>query len=591
MLNRRWLSTVAGVAAAAALAGTAFANEPVTLHATIIRTVTPVTTAPLRDLQYVNLPSIMRRIIGDQHFSQHQINQLYEELVNAGYLRPAEKSTILNRTIKPAMSEAPQVHDSVVQSKLFLPQPNSITAGVSFAGIGISGGDSIGCAPPDTDMAVGDDYVVEIVNLCSGAGAGAFKVWDKSGNVVQSTTSLAGLWTSGSGCDMGNGDNVVLYDQLAHRWILSQFNNAITGECVAVSTTSDPTGSYYLYNFVIDPTGFTDYPKIGKWIVGDPRHDAYFVTDNDFTNNDVYVNFTALERDQMLLGNAAQEIVINGPSTNGGGLDYSALPADLDGSTLPPSNVPGLFANYVSPYLFGGSTPYALATWAMNVNWSTPSATLYGPRLVAVAPFNDGICNQSRACIPQPGGSNLDALGDRLMFRLAYRHFASIHRQILVVNQAVGTGGAPSSPPAGIRWYQLIASDAGPGSWTVWQQGTYLPNDGNSRWMGSIAMDKKGNAGMAFSMSSASLDPSVAFTGQNVAAARARSNVMDAGETMMVTGGGVQSGTGNRWGDYSSIMTDPADDCTFWAADEYISATGSFHWSTYLGSFKFNNCN
>lgn len=586
-MNIRRRIVIAG--AVAAIAATAFAGRPATFT---VRSVTPVRTPPIRDLQNVGSQAAAQGMVGNRFSVQQQLDLLRGRLIRSGFLAPGgQKFTIPLLRKTPAMSKAPRVRDPVVQSDFLGPQPNKITAGVGFPGIGASDtpADSIGCAPPDTDAAVGSGYVVEIVNLCD-TGVGEFKVWDTSGNVVQGTTSLAGLWSSGT-CTSGNGDNQVMYDQVANRWILSQFNGSITGICVAVSQTSDPTGAYYLYDFVIDPNGFTDYPKIGKWPVGNANKDAYFVTDNDFVGGDVYVNFTALERDQMLLGNTAQEIVINGPSTNGGGLDYSALPADLDGSVLPPALDPGLFANYVSPYLFGSGTPYALAMWGMTVNWSKPSGHLYGPLLVQVASFNDGICNYSRACIPQPSpGEGLDSLGDRLMFRLAYRHLTTVNRQVLVVNQTVGTGAPPSSTPAGIRWYQLLAPDNAPGPWVVWQQGTYMPADGTSRWMGSIAMDGKGNSGMAFSESSSSLDPSMAFTGQTVASALARSNLMNAGETVAVTGSGVQESTSNRWGDYSSIVTDPGDDCTFWAADEYISSTGSFNWSTYIASFKFNSC-
>ncbi|MGH3557494.1 MAG: carboxypeptidase regulatory-like domain-containing protein [Mycobacterium sp.] len=364
---------------------------------------------------------------------------------------------------------------------------------------------------------------------------------------------------------------------------MEQFNNAITGICVAVSQTSDPTGSYYLYNFVIDATGFTDYPKMSVW------PDAYYVSTNDFANV-FHVNFTALDRAQMLAGQPAQQVVINSPGGNSD-LAYSVLPADLDGMTPPPDGDPGIFTNFISPYLDGGST-YALGMWQMTVDWNNPAnSTLAGPTEITVDPFNDGICNLSRACIPQPSpataGDYVDSLGDRLMFRLAYRNFGD--HQALVVNHTVGTGGAPSAPPAGIRWYELDApagaTDAS--DWTVAQQGTYLPNDGNSRWMGSIAMDQSGNIGLGYSMSSTSLDPSAAFTGQNVGGP---SGVMDAGETVSVTGSGVQEGTGNRWGDYSAMSLDPTDDCTFWTSQEYISATGSFHWSTNISSFKFDNC-
>ena len=580
-MSKRWLGAIAGVAAAAALSGMAFANAPTVQHVKTARTVVPVKTMALRDMRNLDLPAVMRRIVGNKYFTRQQLEQLRQKLVDSGYLKPAASPyTIPLRRIPHVGGVVSNAVDQHIQTQIG--QHNNFTAGTGFVGIGISGGDTIGCAPPDTNAAVGSGYVVEIVNLCN-TGVGEFKVWDTSGNVVLGTTSLSGLWSSGE-CASGNGDNQVTYDQFAHRWILSQFNGSITGICMAVSQTSDPTGAYYLYDVVIDPSGFTDYPKTGLWVTGDDNSDAYFITTNDFAAT-FADSFTAVQRSAMLAGNPAE--VINAFDTSN--LAGGALPADIDGMNMAPAGDPGLFANFSSPYLAG--TGYQLNFWQMSVDWGAGTGTLTGPTALTVGTFNDGICGLSRSCIPQPsGGEGLDSLGDRLMFRLAYRNGNShTSDQILVVNHTVGTGAAPSSPPAGIEWYQLDAPSGSTnvGDWSVAQQGTYMPADGNSRWMGSIAMDQVGNLGMGFTESSSSLNPSVAVTGQNYGAP---SGVMDAGETMLVTGGGVQQSTSNRWGDYSSIMTDPADDCTFWTAQEYMSETGSFHWSTYIGSFKFDSC-
>src|SRR5438105_13432354 len=68
-----------------------------------------------------------------------------------------------------------------------------------------------------------------------------------------------------------------MYDQFTDRWILSQFTTAGPEywNCVAVSTTSDPTGSYYRYAFSTGPN-FPDYPKYGNW------KDSYVITTREF---------------------------------------------------------------------------------------------------------------------------------------------------------------------------------------------------------------------------------------------------------------------------------------------------------------------
>lgn len=541
---KRCCRVISRTALVAALAGVAFANAATTANAVPNANVAPVMSRPLRDLQESpDAPPLQR-----------------------------QPMDVRDSTERPSNSHGPQ--------------PKGITAGVSFAGIGVSGNDDPNCPQPDTDMAVGDDHVVEVVNLCSGDGVAAFRVWDKDGNVVLPTTSLAGMWGAGSGCDTGNGSGGILFDQLADRWILEQINDAKTGICVAVSQTSDPTGQYALYNFVIDPDGNIDYPRLGLW------PDAYYVTTNDWVE-DFHVNFTALNRAQMLAGQATQMVVRNGIGHNEGGVDYYVLPASLDGTALPPTGSPGIFLDLTSPYLTGEPSPYALDMWRMVVDWTNPDdSTLTGPTETGVDAINDGVCSLwVMTCIPQPfPGYPLHVHDDHLMSRLPYRNLGD--HQALVTNTVVGTGVVPSSPPAGIRWYELNAPAGSTESsdWTVVQQATYLPDDGISRWIGSIAMDHLGNIGLGYSLSGSSLYPSAAYTGHSVGGP---SGTMDAGETVFVAGNGVQEDNGELegyWGRGSAMVVDPADDCTFWTAQEYISETGTYHWSTAIGAFKFDTC-
>jgi hypothetical protein len=184
-------------------------------------------------------------------------------------------------------------------------------------------------------------------------------------------------------------------------------------------------------------------------------------------------------------------------------------------------------------------------------------------------------------CVKQPtGGNQLDSLADRLMFRLAYRNLGS--HESLVVNHSIVSGTS-----GGVRWYEIQNPSGTP---VVAQQSTFAP-DASYRWMGSIAMDQAGDIALGYSVSSASLDPTVRYAGR---LASDPVNTMGS-EVTTVTGGGVQNGsTSNgplsRWGDYSSMTVDPVDDCTFWYTQEYIKTTGSFNWSTRISSFKFPGC-
>lgn len=196
---------------------------------------------------------------------------------------------------------------------------------------------------------------------------------------------------------------------------------------------------------------------------------------------------------------------------------------------------------------------------------------------------------QRQNCIPQKGtDSKLDIGDNRLMYRLAYRNFGT--HQSLVVNHTVNANGV-----AGIRWYEIRVDSKDTA--TIHQQGTYQPNN-NYRWYGSIAMDKMGNIGLGYNVSSKALFPSIRYTGR---LASDRLNTMRSEKTL-IEGMGSQIrppidkrtiGGWNRWDDYTSLAVDPTDDCTFWYTAEYMKATAhllQLRWSTFIGSFKFRNC-
>jgi hypothetical protein len=437
------------------------------------------------------------------------------------------------------------------------------TPGVSFDGVGVGlGSFTPDGAPPDTNGAPGATQYVQWVNT-------SFAVFDKStGALVYGPAAGNTLWQGfGGPCETTNsGDPVVLYDKAAKRWVMTQFSiNQPAGQfyqCVAVSTSSDATGTYrrFAYSF----PGFNDYPKGGVW------PDGYYLTFNMF--NTAGTAFTgsrvcALDRNQMIsVSGTPGAIQCFQLSSTYGGL----LPADLDGATPPPAGAPGYLVS------FDDQNDDGLYLWRFHVDWaSSASSTLTGPTKIPAAPFTPA-CGGG-TCIPQPGtAQRLDSLADRLMFRLAYRNFGS--HESLVVNHSVAVGATAS----GVRWYEV--RDPG-GSPTLFQSGTFSP-DGTSRWMGSIAQDREGNMLLGYSVSSDSARPAIRYTGRLVGDPP---GTMQA-ESTLAAGGGSQTGSLSRWGDYSAMAIDPVDDCTFWYTNEYLKATGSFNWSTRIGSFEFPGC-
>lgn len=438
----------------------------------------------------------------------------------------------------------------------------SATAGWNFDGVGAGfsgpqGAFAVTGVPPDPNGAAGDTQYVQWVNT-------SFAVFSKdTGAVVYGPAPGNSLWLGfGGQCEQQNdGDPIVLFDHIARRWVMSQL--AVSGgtgnyyQCVAVSTTSDATGTYNRYAFSMP--AFNDYPKIAVW------PDAYYMSFNLFTDGSANANFIggyacALDRTSMLVGAAATLQCFQLSSAYGG-----LLPSDLDGSTPPPAG---------SPSYFMAIDTNSLDLWSFHVDFAVPAnSTFIGPTVIPVDAYSQA-CGGA-TCISQPGTrQQLDSLGDRLMHRLAYRNVGRY--ETLVATHSVDNGG-----PAAVRWYELRNPG---GTSTVYQQGTYAP-DATSRWMGSIAMDAVGNIAVGYSASSSTIFPSVAYTGR---LATDPLGTMQA-ESVIMSGAASQTGT-SRWGDYSGMSIDPIDDCTFWYTNEYLQTRGQFNWSTRIASFKFPGC-
>ena len=420
--------------------------------------------------------------------------------------------------------------------------------------------------PPDTNGAVGASQYVQMVNV-------TIAVYSKRDGALQlGPAPIHSLWRGFGGlCENGGesatysdgGDPIVLYDHLADRWLVSQlqFDETFTktAQCIAISTSSDATGSYNRYQFDFG-VNFPDYPKFGIW------PDAYYNTINVFPGRGFAgARACAFDRAAMLAGAAAKAICFQQPPSVS-----SLLPADLDGSTLPPAGAPN--------YLVGLADATHLNLFRFHADFTNPSAsTLSGPVLIEVAGYNE-ICARAVtvACIPEPPpGEKVDGLADRVMFRLAYRNFGD--HEALVVNHTV-LGGALG----GVRWYEIRQPGGTP---TVFQQGTIVDPD-TDFWLGSIAMDAAGNIAVGFNAMSRNDFSSVYVAGRKPSDPRGAMF----GPLRLALGSGVQFNSFKRWGDYSSMTVDPKDDCTFWFTQEYYISSGSFNWATHVGAFKFDNC-
>ena len=440
--------------------------------------------------------------------------------------------------------------------------------------------------PPDPVGDVGPKHYVAMTNL-------TFAVYSKQGRTLFGPADTGALWQGFAvdDCTDPSGDPIVIYDEIADRWILTQFTtrglvdkNQPFFNCVAVSQTDDPTGAYFRYAFTTGQN-FPDYPKYGVMPNG------LFITTREFQGGNELIGIYAINRQQLVAGNPNTQIVgfqLNKPEyLVGDGL----LPADLDGPLHPPAGSPEYIVGSMDDDA-GDHAPFdALNMFHLNVDWSNPAAATFSfVKHVPIAQFDTVYpCGpDARDCLPQPGITNpaqfLDILSyrQRPLWRLQYRNFGT--HESLVTNQAVEA--RPGI--AGVRWWEL----RNPRDAVLHQEGTWAPNDGVHRWMGSVALDRQGNMAVGYSVVNATnVFPGIRYAGRLAGDPLGQ---LSQGEAVMQNGSGVQTTTNSRWGDYTSMNVDPKDGCTFWYINEYYDRSGTVAdprpWQTRIGSFRFPGC-
>jgi uncharacterized repeat protein (TIGR01451 family) len=458
-------------------------------------------------------------------------------------------------------------------------------------------------APPDTVGDVGPNHYVQCVNT-------ACQVFNKNGTAAAPAFLLSTLFASVGGACAGpdDGDPIVLYDPLADRWHLSQFAlpgfpNPPFSECIAVSQTSDPTGAYYVYEYVI-PNGYlNDYPKFGVWPDGYYMTAPLFVAPSlDLAGEGAFV----FNRAKMLVGDPTAEMLFFDLSGIYKGLQR-ILPADVDG-VAPPLGAPQYMVTITADEF--ADVQDGIRMFEVRPDFADPAASTFTEiASLAVAGFDATFTETSGTCSgtipftsrddvdqPPPGncGQRLDAIADRPLQRLAYRNFGT--HESLVFSHAADVNATPPTATtghvSGVRYYELRRTLPA-GAFAVHEQATFSP-DVTNRWMSSAAIDAQGNLAVGYSVSDATTTfPGVRYAGR---LASDPAGGLFQGEATLVAGGRAQTTTGSRWGDYSAMSVDPADECTFWYTQEYYdtvapggcSATAC--WQTRIGSFKFPSC-
>ena len=479
------------------------------------------------------------------------------------------------------------------------PMPSPIQ---NFAGLSrtdaVTGGTAGAGTPPDTNGDVGPNHYIQAVNS-------AYGIYNKTGTRLAAFTenSLFSGGPTGTLCDNNSfGDPIVVYDQLADRWFLTNFAFVPSGgtwappifQCFAVSKTGDPVlGGWWLYAVRIDtgavgqpPIGtLDDYPKFGHWNDGCLYMGANgFSSPTGFFVGPIFASFSksAMESGAALSGSNAALGFIANPST-----PFTLVPSNISGArgnvNLPPTGTPNYFVSE------------SQSAFAFEVRKFTPGAgcgtggTLGAPTNVSQTSY--AVFQGSN--VPQPNvATTLDWIDDRIMQKVQYRRVGAAE-SLWVVHNVEPTSTSTTVRP---QWAQINVT-GGTVATTPVQQQIYAPDTTLWRWMGSIAADHNGNVALGYSRSNGTSPnfPSIAYSGRLVGDPV---NTLPQTEVLLIAGGGSQffncgGAPCRRWGDYSAMSVDATDDCTFWYTNEYYDtqANGNTgNWHTRIGSFMFPTC-
>jgi len=546
----------------------------------VVRLVGPViVSTDLRDLPYIPpAPKTLEQLLGPY---PHRENRSPSGSQTSGLVE-------IESLIKGVLPPVPT-----------MPSPLLTFAGMNAAQVGAM------FPPPDTIGDVGPNHYVQAVN-------DAFRVFDKLGNprtrVTTFNSFFAPLTGTPCGANENGGDPFVFYDQLADRWVITDFaspqpkptptpqpefpgleplGSAPFYECIGVSRTGDPVeGGWYLYALQTDPANpmqFGDYPKFGLWNNPQPGG-AYYFTVNLFlfpAETLDGVRAFALDRGSMLTGGVANAIAFTiTPATLGDAL--SLVPATSRTGSAPPA---GEDEFILAVDLTENVMLTQVKGWLFHVDFVTPANSRLGvganhaPNALITV---NGFRNAPGALVPQPGTvQKLSTLGDRIMTPVVYQNRSGTESL-----WAAQTVFLTSDGPTGIRWYQFVVTGGNFPATPVQQQDWSNGNDGLWRWMPSTAVDANGNMAIGYSVSSPSIFPGIRYAGRR---ATDPLNDLSQGEAIMTNGGGSQTLAVGRWGDYTMTTIDPSDGLSFWHTNEYYPATSPNAWFTRVGKFQFGN--
>jgi len=397
--------------------------------------------------------------------------------------------------------------------------------------------------PPDTQLAAGPTTLMELVNSIG-------RVFNKSGGGVTGTFSL-GTWF-GLSSAYEAGDPRVLFDHLTQRWYATVmgFDPTAGGSKVvlAVSTSSNPAGTWRRYVVYSSSTLLCDQPKLGyssdKFLIGCTAFNVNIAPPNDFIGGVLIV----ASKTQALAGQTVT-IGLTSPDINLGGL-------------VPAQNMQSGKPAYI---VFNESTAAGLITITGD------PATGLGN---VVPTLNNILMTSTSPPVnaPQLGAtSQIDTGDDRFMSAVLQggKLWTSAGAQCIPSGDTVNRSCIKVLEIGVVAHTNDLDTISG-------MNGKYL-------YYPTLGIDANGNLAIGYGLSSTTDYPSHGVMIQPV------------GQTTLTDKGILQGGGGayapnsdsiHRWGDYGAVATDPARPTRLWVAGEYAIGPD---WGTGISAVDFTS--
>jgi hypothetical protein len=414
-----------------------------------------------------------------------------------------------------------------------------VSVGSHFQGLTFND-TSCGCLPPDNALAVGTavngvTYVMEGVNT-------AIRITDTNGNIY-STEELSTFFSSlGQGA---GGDPQIVFDDIADRWIVENFTGSFGGLEIAVSNDANPIDGFENFNAVT--LGFPDFAKVG------------FNADEIFVS---YDEFNSYQAQELVIDKASfyantgfnYKIYTVGPFST----DFDVFPAREHGVS---SGAPEYFAEESSSN-FGS----ALRIWqASGLHYN--SLTFTSTDVPVTATYSEPIAAD------QPGAPGSGATDSSFVISVDWRN-----GELVTAHHGSSVSTATSGDKAIVDEFNAPLG----GTPTLNQEIVVDPGAGVDTYYPAAAINANGDIGITYMESSTSEYISMYETIQAAGApAGTYSTPVD------VAPGQSTMPYAFRLGDYSTALTDPNDNTSFWASSEFAPQdSGSDIWATYTAEFS-----